>query len=330
MTLRVGSSSVAPAATFSVTTTNDTGPDSLRQAITEANASPGSDIIAFNISGTGLTISLASALPDITDPVVVNGTNQPGFAGAPIVELNGASVAAGVDGLHIVTSNCVIRGLVINRFKGNGIEIATNGFNLVEGCYIGLGLDGTTVRANTLNGILVTNSANNIIGGTNAVGNLSDGISLIYSPHDNLIGPSNVIAFNSTGVSIVTGTNNLVTRNSIFANTSLGVSLDTSGVTDNDTGDNDTGANWKQNFPALADAVNEAGALTVSGTLNSKPSQEFRLEFYDNDKVDDSGYGEGRPFLGDLVVTATGQPTFSSLRSSLPRARWICSRPSTG
>ena len=56
-----------PAATFTVTNTNDSGPGSLRQAILDANANSGPDTIAFNITGSGVhTISPASALPAIS------------------------------------------------------------------------------------------------------------------------------------------------------------------------------------------------------------------------------------------------------------------------
>src|SRR5437667_4758637 len=64
----------ATAATFTVTTTDDAGAGSLRQAILDANANPGADTITFNISGSGLhTISPLSVLPDITDPVTIDG-----------------------------------------------------------------------------------------------------------------------------------------------------------------------------------------------------------------------------------------------------------------
>ncbi len=42
------------AATFTVLNTNDSGPGSLRQAILDANATPGADTIAFNIPGSGI------------------------------------------------------------------------------------------------------------------------------------------------------------------------------------------------------------------------------------------------------------------------------------
>jgi hypothetical protein len=60
-------STPATAAVFTVTTTADSGAGSLRQAITDANASAANDIIEFNFAaGTApYTITLASALPSI-------------------------------------------------------------------------------------------------------------------------------------------------------------------------------------------------------------------------------------------------------------------------
>jgi hypothetical protein len=40
-----------PTMTYTVTNTNDSGAGSLRQAIIDANANPGADIIGFNLSG---------------------------------------------------------------------------------------------------------------------------------------------------------------------------------------------------------------------------------------------------------------------------------------
>src|SRR4029453_12764126 len=49
-----GLSAALPAATFNVTSTNDTGAGSLRQAIIDANSAGGADTIAFNIAGSGV------------------------------------------------------------------------------------------------------------------------------------------------------------------------------------------------------------------------------------------------------------------------------------
>lgn len=63
------------AATFSVTTTADSGSGSLRQAITDANAAAGADTITFAGGVTG-TITLASDLPEIADDLTVTGPGQ--------------------------------------------------------------------------------------------------------------------------------------------------------------------------------------------------------------------------------------------------------------
>ena len=67
-------------AVFTVTTTADGGPGSLRQAILDTNAAAGADTIAFNIPGTGIhTIQpQQSELPKATGPVVIDGYTQPG------------------------------------------------------------------------------------------------------------------------------------------------------------------------------------------------------------------------------------------------------------
>ena len=81
----------AQAATFTVTNTDDSGAGSLRQAILDANANPGLDTIAFDIGGVGhQTIQPLSALPTITDPVIIDGGTQDGFAGTPIIEIDGS------------------------------------------------------------------------------------------------------------------------------------------------------------------------------------------------------------------------------------------------
>src|SRR2546423_510284 len=64
---------------YTVNTTADSGAGSLRQAILNSNVNPGSDIIQFNIPGPGVhTISPMSQLPDITDPVIIDGYTQHG------------------------------------------------------------------------------------------------------------------------------------------------------------------------------------------------------------------------------------------------------------
>ena len=108
----------------------------LRAAIEQANATVGTDTIAFfipttdpgfNATTTAFTIQPTSGLPTITDPVIIDGYTQPGASpntngpGLGLntvlkIELDGTNVGGGAAILHITAGNSAVRGLVINRF----------------------------------------------------------------------------------------------------------------------------------------------------------------------------------------------------------------------
>ena len=125
------------------------GLTSLREAITYANSHSGQDTITFDIGGGGLqTIRPLWSLPEITDPVTIDGTTQPGYAGQPLIEIDGSLASAGAHGLWITAGDSTVRGLVINRFSGNGIVVLTNGNNVIEGNYIGTDATATLDQGN--------------------------------------------------------------------------------------------------------------------------------------------------------------------------------------
>ena len=196
----------ASSAVFTVINTNDSGAGSLRQAIVQANASIGADTIVFNVGGSGRSISLASTLPALTDAVTIDGASQPGYAGTALIELSGVSAGSSVDGLRVLGGNCTVRGLVINRFAGDGIEMAGLGNNVIEGCVIGLGIDGTSISSNRLSGIFILDSSNNRIGNTNAnsrnliSGNGQAGIHISGSRATNNVVLGNTIGLGANGV----------------------------------------------------------------------------------------------------------------------------------
>ncbi len=157
---------------FLVTNTNDAGPGSLRQAILSANAIGGADTIDFNIQspaggGGPASIALASPLPALTARVTIAGDTQPGSRpGVPLIELNGAGAGSLANGLVLRSSNCVIRGLIIDRFKGDGI-LAMGATGDIEGCFIGTNAAGTAAAGNGSYGILIAGPATNVhVGGT--------------------------------------------------------------------------------------------------------------------------------------------------------------------
>ena len=148
-----------------VTTIVDTGAGSLRQAILDADSLPGTDVITFNIPGAGIhTVAPILKLPNITDPVLIDATTQPGFAGTPLIELSGVNLG-GYDMLDVFANQCVIKGLVIDRVPtGTGIVLYGDD-NSIVGNFFGLDPSGTSAPGIAYNGV-VCFGLNNRVGGT--------------------------------------------------------------------------------------------------------------------------------------------------------------------
>ncbi|GEM_PF-1010211 len=194
---------------FTVTNAADSGPGSLRQAIIDANNNPGKDEIHFFILGGGVhTIAPISELPVITDPVIIDALTQPGASNAnwpPAlrIQIDGNNTFQ-KSGLSIDTDDCLIRGLVINRFR-RGIGIGGNN-NQIKCNFIGTDPTGIFDRGNTDEGIAVVGDANIIGGATSAERNL--------------------VSANDNGIRIDIGDGNLILGNyigtNVFGNNALG------------------------------------------------------------------------------------------------------------
>ena len=181
------------AATFTVTNVNDSGPGSLRQAILDSNEDINPPRLINFAIGTGVkTISPLTQLPRISAPVTIDATTQPGFAGTPIIEINGTNTV-GSAGLVISAGFSTIRGLVINRFDDAGIFMLDTNGNLIEGNYIGTDVTGTIDLGNSGAGIFSSlGIGSHAIRGNVISGNGGNGISLSIglpnSVEDNFIG----------------------------------------------------------------------------------------------------------------------------------------------
>jgi hypothetical protein len=157
-------------ATFVVTNIADGGPGSFRQAILDNNDAQGqTNEIDFKLPGTGEhSFRPRSPLPTITNPVIIDGTTQPDYQGAPVVVLVGTYTDVGeVPGLDIAAGDSTVKGLVINGFTGSGILLEQAGNNVVQNCYIGTDITGTIAFFNNKGGVLTAlGSDHNLIGGT--------------------------------------------------------------------------------------------------------------------------------------------------------------------
>ena len=206
----------ALASTFTVNTADDHNDGicnaadcTLREAINADNAG---DTISFNIPGSGVhTINVTSGF-SITKAVTIDGTTQPGFAGAPVIELNGAGAGAGINGLNVNAPNVIIKGLIINRFSGYAINFDSPGNSSVQGCYIGTNAAGTAASANGTGGIRI-NAGGITIGGTTAASrNVISGNALTLDIADK---PRPEVVAAAGGVVIVGGMGNQVLGNFI-------------------------------------------------------------------------------------------------------------------
>ena len=222
-------------------------------AITQVNSdpNPGVDTIDFNIPGTGpFTITPASALPNLSHPAFIDGESQPGYSGAPIIQIQGPGNSPVEDGLTLAAGSdgSTVKGMDIYKFSGAGILIQTNN-NLIEGDYLGTDVSGTAAGPGNQIGIDVVNGANNTIGGTVA-------------------GSGNVIAFNTgAAVTVDSGTGNAIRQNSIFAN-GQGIVLV-------------NGGNADQPAPTLTAADSFPGTTMVEGQLSGfAASTTYTIEFF--------------------------------------------------
>lgn len=167
-----------------VTSNADSGAGSLRQAIIDANAAAGLDTIAFSIGVGPTQIDPLTTLPVIAEPVIIDGSTQPGFSGTPLITISGGNV--GGNGLHITGGGSTVKSLIVNNFA-NGLVLENGGGNTVTACNINL---------NFTNGIFIDASASNTIGGPNAadrniiVNNNPNGIQLsgVASTNNTVIG----------------------------------------------------------------------------------------------------------------------------------------------
>jgi uncharacterized repeat protein (TIGR01451 family) len=136
-----------------------TGHCTLRAAITQADASSGSDEIDFSIGTGSQTIQVPGgvALPPLTDTITIDATTQPGYSsttGHPVITIDGLGQGAAytVSGLRLQGTADTVLGLDVIRFTQDGI-LATGAGAVVAGCYVGVDHTGLLDRGNLADGV---------------------------------------------------------------------------------------------------------------------------------------------------------------------------------
>ncbi len=324
-----------------VTNTNDSGPDSLRQAILDANAAigVGTITITFDIPGTPgtpQTIDLLSALPAVTHEVIIDATSEPGYAGSPIVTIDGGGAGASANGLVIDASGSTVEGLGLVHFGQAGLVLNGVSNVTVQRNFIGADASGNTALSNGT-GIELENGADgNTIGGTTVAeenvisGNSGTGI-LIDASNSNIV-TGNLIGTNAAGTAplgnggdgiLITddsagntiggtavGAGNTIANNggsAVSVASGNGNSILGNAISGNTTGINlNPGANDQQDASVLTDVKTSGTQVVIDGTLGSTPNATFRIEFFASASPDSRGNVEGAILLGFTTVATDG------------------------
>jgi FG-GAP-like repeat len=253
-------------AVITVTGTGDTiavdGVVTLREALQAANTNapagdaaagdPGLDTINFNLDPSSTQIFTGGLSAD--EPVIIDGTTQPGFVGTPLIHLRPGNGQSNFGGLGINGGSSTVRGLDLEGYSFAGVVLFGQGGNVITGNEVLF--TGALAGSGEGNGILIDNSSNNIIGGTaagdgnvlfgnvdagilisgvastgnqvlgNFIGNsagttaIGNGTGIAVAGSDNFIGGTapgagNIISGNSGNGVVITGPNNRVEGNLI-------------------------------------------------------------------------------------------------------------------
>ncbi|MDX9931730.1 MAG: T9SS type A sorting domain-containing protein, partial [Bacteroidales bacterium] len=225
------------------------------------------------------------------------------------------------------TENWCYGNLIGTDFSGTSAVPNGNGV-VIDGIATRHILDKNVISGNIQSGIAIhitgTNEhhiTRNFIGtditGTQPLGNGGDGIRIAEGGQYNVIGgpdSGNVIAYNGgNGITVLTAADygNTFSENLIYGNAQLGIDLYPQGVTDNDAGDSDAGANQLMNFPVLDSASYDAGSgqTTVYGHLDHPLAQFCRVELFGSSN-DVSNHGQANEYLGAATPASGGAFSF--------------------
>ncbi len=293
----LGLAGAAQAADFQVTNTNTSGAGSLHQAILDANLTAAADTVSFAIAGIGVK-TIAGNLPDITQPLTIDGYTQSGTAvntaGAGSdnatlrIVLSGASLAAGEAVLDVKAANTTVRGLVVNNVpaKAVGIRIGEGVTGAsIRGCFVGTNAAGR-IDSTTGTGIVVEGTAT-IGTGALADRNLisgNDGIGV------QLAGPDSVVQNNMIGLD--------ADGNADLGN-GTGIEIRSEAATDNSIGGtgkgqaNDIAGNTREGVKLIVDSgngnrletnrIHDNGGLGIDINLDTENDDVTRNDENDGD-----------------------------------------------
>ena len=196
------------------------------------------------------------------------GTNRGGVGALPN-NYGGVYIFNGAD-LNRIGNGASSGRNVISGNSQYGVVVMGGEYNSILGNYIGANKDGDSALPNSV------------------------GILLYDGAHHNIIGPSNVIAYNSSdGVYLPgsAGNSNKITQNSIFSNSGFGINLD-------------GGANGSISAPTISKA--DYNEYNAKAQIEGSAASNSVVEIFDVGTPDSSGFGEGKTYVGSANAAASG------------------------
>lgn len=237
--------SSALAGTTQVTTTADSGPGSLRQALLDAasGACASPCTIAFALTGQDREVDdwyrivPQTPLPNLTAPgTVVDATTQTAIEDSnprgPEVALDGGALSE-MSGLRLIgCDRCSVRGLAIFGFPGHGVLVQDSLEASVQEAWLGF-IPGWGGRGNRMDGVVIVRSTGTIVRDSLISDNASNGVYVTDSTgtiiRGNRIGTTFIwvsdLGNAANGVHLQQSSDSVIEENDIAFNRHHGISV---------------------------------------------------------------------------------------------------------
>ncbi|MFO0891317.1 MAG: Calx-beta domain-containing protein [Isosphaeraceae bacterium] len=308
-----------------VSSADDGSVGTLRWAILQVNGDSTPGAIQFNLPGAGVkVIGVLSPLPELTVPVAIDATSQPGYTGWPLVAIDGRLAGKDAAGLVLSAGGSSVRGLCITNFSGAGLILDGGSGSVLQGNFIGVDSSGMTAQPNG-DGVAILGSSFNTIGGMTPdsanllSGNAGHGIRVVRTIQDSA---GNLIIGNRVGTT--------ADGVSALGNGASGIQI--SGATRNVVGGAEpgTGNVVSGNLQNGLELVSAASENTVLGNLigTSSDGRDVLGNFRNGillSSASNNSIGGATPGSGNVVSANFGDGIglFSGSSENLIEGNWI-------
>jgi uncharacterized repeat protein (TIGR01451 family) len=297
-----GSIGSGPGQTKNLIGGQDSNPPGLLGPLGPGNLISGNGFggIAINSGATNNTLVEGNFIgTDVTGLLPIpNGISGSGIAvgGAKNVTIGGFVAGSG--------GSVISLGNVISGNKGNGIQVTGAGATniVMEGNFIGVGSDGSSVLGNQGSGVVIQAGGGDTVGGTD----------LLRSTK----GYGNTIAYNGVnsnpagfGVEIINSSMDGILTNSIFGNGGLGIKL--------------SQGNTGVQPPTITSVESGGGETRLTGTYFGFPNTPYLIQFF---STQNSVAGNGQTFVGNLDITTDSNGNYSiatTLLTGVPPGNYL-------